>query len=46
MDERLVQAFDAKELESITSGTVDIDTIEWRKYTDYRSGWYSICLFI
>ena len=38
MDERLLHAFDAKELELVTSGTVEIDTKEWRKFTDYRSG--------
>ena len=38
MDARLVSIFDAKELELVTAGTVEIDVAEWRKYTEYRAG--------
>ena len=42
IDARLVSIFDAKELELVTAGTVEIDVSEWRKYTEYRAGELSI----
>lgn len=38
MDSRLVSMFDARELELVIAGTVEIDANDWRKHTEYRSG--------
>jgi len=33
-----VSKFDARELELVIAGTVEIDVVDWRKNTEYRSG--------
>ena len=38
LDTRLVSKFDAHELELVIAGTVEIDVVDWRKNTEYRSG--------
>ena len=38
LDSRIVSIFDARELELVIAGTVEIDTIDWRRFTEYRSG--------
>jgi len=38
LDSRLVSKFDARELELVIAGTVEIDVVDWRKNTEYRSG--------
>lgn len=38
VDPRLVSVFDARELELVIAGTAEIDLIDWRKNTEYRSG--------
>ena len=38
LDSRLVSIFDARELELVIAGTVEIDIVDWRTNTDYRSG--------
>ena len=38
VDARLVSIFDASELELVIAGTAEIDTVDWRKNTEYRSG--------
>ena len=38
LDSRLVSIFDARELELVIAGTVEIDIADWRANTDYRSG--------
>lgn len=46
IDHRLVSAFDARELELVIAGTVEIDINDWRKNTEYRSGYYNQHLVI
>lgn len=38
IDPRLVGVFDARELELVIAGTLEIDVGDWRKNTEYRSG--------
>ena len=38
LDARLVSKFDARELELVIAGTVEIDVADWRQNTEYRSG--------
>lgn len=38
VDTRLVSVFDARELELVIAGTAEIDSLDWRKNTEYRSG--------
>lgn len=38
IDPRLVGVFDARELELVIAGTLEIDVADWRKNTEYRSG--------
>ncbi len=38
VDSRLLSIFDAQELELVIAGTAEIDIIDWRKNTEYRSG--------
>lgn len=38
VDSRLVSVFDARELELVIAGTVEIDLIDWRSNTEYRGG--------
>ncbi|CAL1525973.1 unnamed protein product [Lymnaea stagnalis] len=40
LDARLVSVFDARELELVIAGTVEIDIGDWRRNTDYRSGYH------
>lgn len=40
VDQRLISVFDARELELVTAGTADIDVSDWRKNTEYRSGYH------
>lgn len=38
VDPRLVSVFDAHELELVLAGTLEIDMMDWRMNTEYRSG--------
>ena len=38
LDAKLVSRFDARELELVIAGTVEIDVVDWRQNTEYRSG--------
>lgn len=38
VDSRLVSVFDARELELVIAGTVEIDLTDWRSNTEYRGG--------
>jgi len=38
IDIRLLNAFDARELELVICGTADIDLADWRQHTEYRGG--------
>lgn len=38
VDSRLVSVFDARELELVIAGTVEIDLSDWRSNTEYRGG--------
>lgn len=38
VDSRLVSVFDARELELVIAGTVEIDLGDWRSNTEYRGG--------
>ncbi|XP_067021713.1 E3 ubiquitin-protein ligase HECW2-like isoform X1 [Acropora muricata] len=40
LDPNLINLFDARELELVISGTADIDIEDWRKNTEYRSGYH------
>lgn len=40
LDPNLINLFDARELELVISGTADIDIDDWRKNTEYRSGYH------
>ncbi|KAK6617938.1 hypothetical protein RUM43_014167 [Polyplax serrata] len=40
VDTRLVSVFDARELELVIAGTAEIDLFDWRKNTEYRSGYH------
>ncbi|XP_033762658.1 E3 ubiquitin-protein ligase HECW2-like [Pecten maximus] len=40
LDGRLVSMFDARELELVIAGTVEIDVHDWRRNTEYRSGYH------
>ena len=40
VDSKLVQVFDARELELVLCGTIEIDLSDWKRNTDYRSGYY------
>uniref|UniRef100_A0A8C3G8F8 HECT-type E3 ubiquitin transferase n=1 Tax=Cyclopterus lumpus TaxID=8103 RepID=A0A8C3G8F8_CYCLU len=40
VDSRLVSVFDARELELVIAGTVEIDLIDWRSNTEYRGGYH------
>lgn len=41
LDSRMVCLFDARELELVIAGTVEIDVKDWRRNTEYRSGLFS-----
>lgn len=38
IDSRIVSIFDARELELVIAGTVEIDVSDWRRHSEYRSG--------
>lgn len=40
VDPRLVNVFDARELELVIAGTAEIDIADWRANTEYRSGYH------
>lgn len=40
LDPRLVSIFDAREMELVLAGTAEIDVTDWRKNTEYRSGYH------
>ena len=40
VDPRFLAVFDARELELVIAGTAEIDVNDWRKNTDYRSGYH------
>lgn len=40
IDHKLVQIFDARELELVLCGTIEIDVNDWKRNTDYRSGYH------
>ncbi|XP_029314123.1 E3 ubiquitin-protein ligase HECW1 [Cottoperca gobio] len=40
VDSRLVSVFDARELELVIAGTVEIDLSDWRGNTEYRGGYH------
>lgn len=40
VDSKQVQIFDARELELVLCGTIEIDLNDWKKNTDYRSGYH------
>lgn len=40
VDPKLVQVFDARELELVLCGTIEIDLADWKRNTDYRSGYH------
>ncbi len=42
IEQKQVQTFDARELELVLCGTVEIDLNDWKKYTDYRSGYHQL----
>lgn len=41
VDPKHVQVFDARELELVLCGTYEIDLSDWRRNTDYRSGYHA-----
>lgn len=44
VDSRLVSVFDARELELVIAGTVEIDLGDWRSNTEYRGGMCALVL--
>ncbi|XP_074549202.1 E3 ubiquitin-protein ligase HECW1 isoform X2 [Halichoeres trimaculatus] len=40
VDSRLVSVFDARELELVIAGTIEIDLGDWRSNTEYRGGYH------
>ena len=40
IDHRILSIFDARELELVIAGTLEIDVNDWRKNTEYRSGYH------
>ena len=36
IDAKLLAVFDARELELVIAGTVEIDVVDWRRNTEYR----------
>lgn len=40
VDPRLVSVFDARELELVMAGTVEIDLTDWRTNTEYQAGYH------
>nr|CAB3252474.1 E3 ubiquitin-protein ligase HECW2-like [Phallusia mammillata] len=42
IDLRLLNVFDAHELELVICGTADIDLADWRQHTEYRGGYFDM----
>ncbi|XP_014666141.1 PREDICTED: E3 ubiquitin-protein ligase HECW2-like [Priapulus caudatus] len=40
IEHRVVSTFDARELELVIAGTMEIDIQDWRRNTEYRSGYH------
>lgn len=40
IEPKMVSIFDAKDLELVIAGTAEIDVVDWRNNTEYRSGYY------
>lgn len=40
VEPRFLAVFDARELELVIAGTAEIDVQDWRKNTEYRSGYH------
>lgn len=40
IEPKLVSIFDAKDVELVIAGTAEIDVVDWRNNTEYRSGYY------
>lgn len=40
IDPTLVRIFDARELELVLAGTIEIDIGDWRANTEYRGGYH------
>ncbi|XP_077977948.1 E3 ubiquitin-protein ligase HECW2-like [Glandiceps talaboti] len=40
MDNRLISVFDARELELVIAGIAEVDVGDWRKHSEYRSGYH------
>ncbi|XP_006824928.1 E3 ubiquitin-protein ligase HECW2-like [Saccoglossus kowalevskii] len=40
VDNRLISVFDARELELVIAGIAEVDVNDWRKNTEYRSGYH------
>ena len=40
IDPRIIGIFDARELELVIAGTLEIDTSDWRRNCEYRSGYH------
>lgn len=40
MDQAFLSCFDAKELELVLAGAVEIDISDWRTNTEYRGGYH------
>lgn len=38
IEPKMVSIFDAKDLELVIAGTAEIDIVDWRNNTEYRSG--------
>ena len=46
VDSSLISVFDARELELVLSGTVEIDIGDWRQNTEYKSGYNDLHMVI
>ena len=40
IDPRIISIFDARELELVIAGTLEIDVSDWRRNSEYRSGYH------
>lgn len=40
LEPRFISVFDAREMELVLAGTAEIDVADWRKHTEYRSGYH------
>ena len=46
LDNKLISMFDARELELVMAGTAEIDIRDWRRNTEYRSGYHDTHIVI